>query len=105
MKQIPQINIVRSEGSINIYYYLPEKIMGPSSGGKNLNEAKIKILKNLEGCSHKKIYLKSTLESDGITKEALEKYNGYSVLKKDNVGIARNIDGHWRLIGFGEVIE
>ncbi|MBU0893819.1 MAG: translation initiation factor IF-2 subunit gamma [Nanoarchaeota archaeon] len=25
-------------------------------------------------------------------------------LKKDNVGIARNINNHWRLIGFGEVI-
>ncbi|MEX0920052.1 MAG: translation initiation factor IF-2 subunit gamma [Candidatus Pacearchaeota archaeon] len=26
-------------------------------------------------------------------------------LKKDNVGIARNIDGHWRLIGWGEIID
>jgi len=26
-------------------------------------------------------------------------------LKGDNVGIARNIDGHWRLIGWGEIIE
>lgn len=26
------------------------------------------------------------------------------VLKGDNVGIARNIGGHWRLIGFGEII-
>ena len=26
-------------------------------------------------------------------------------LKGDNVGIARNIDGHWRLIGFGEIIQ
>ncbi|MEA3329298.1 MAG: translation initiation factor IF-2 subunit gamma [Nanoarchaeota archaeon] len=25
-------------------------------------------------------------------------------LQKDNVGIARNIGGHWRLIGFGEII-
>jgi len=25
-------------------------------------------------------------------------------LKGDNTGIARNIEGHWRLIGFGEVI-
>ncbi len=25
-------------------------------------------------------------------------------LKGDNVGIARNIDGHWRLIGFGEIV-
>ncbi len=25
-------------------------------------------------------------------------------LKGDNTGIARNIDGHWRLIGFGEVL-
>ncbi len=26
------------------------------------------------------------------------------VLPSDNAGIARNIDGHWRLIGFGEVL-
>ncbi len=26
-------------------------------------------------------------------------------LKNDNAGIARNIDGHWRLIGFGEIVE
>ena len=26
-------------------------------------------------------------------------------LKSDNVGIARNINGHWRLIGFGEIIQ
>ncbi len=26
------------------------------------------------------------------------------VLKGDNVGIARNINGHWRLIGFGEIL-
>jgi translation initiation factor 2 subunit 3 len=25
-------------------------------------------------------------------------------IKEDNVGIARNIEGHWRLIGFGEII-
>ena len=25
-------------------------------------------------------------------------------LKGDNVGIARNVAGHWRLIGFGEII-
>ncbi len=26
-------------------------------------------------------------------------------INKDNVGIARNINGHWRLIGFGEIIN
>ena len=26
-------------------------------------------------------------------------------LKGDNVGIARNIDGHWRLIGWGEIVS
>jgi translation initiation factor 2 subunit 3 len=26
-------------------------------------------------------------------------------LKKDNLGIARNINGHWRLIGWGEIVE
>jgi translation initiation factor 2 subunit 3 len=27
------------------------------------------------------------------------------VLKGDNIGIARNLNNHWRLIGFGEVVE
>ena len=26
-------------------------------------------------------------------------------IKADNVGLARNIKGHWRLIGFGEIIQ
>jgi translation initiation factor 2 gamma subunit (eIF-2gamma) len=26
-------------------------------------------------------------------------------LKGDNAGIARNVNNHWRLIGFGEIIE
>ena len=26
-------------------------------------------------------------------------------LKGDNIGMARNIDGHWRLIGWAEVLE
>jgi translation initiation factor 2 gamma subunit (eIF-2gamma) len=26
-------------------------------------------------------------------------------LKGDNVGIARNFSGHWRLIGWGEIIQ
>ena len=26
-------------------------------------------------------------------------------VKGDNVGMARNIQGHWRLIGFGEILE
>jgi len=26
-------------------------------------------------------------------------------ITKDNVGIARNINGHWRLIGFGEIVR
>jgi len=25
-------------------------------------------------------------------------------LKGDNVGLARNVGGHWRLIGFGEIV-
>lgn len=48
-----------------------------------------------------------------ITVGTIEKINGAEVLlnlnipiialEGDNVGIARNIDGHWRLIGFGEI--
>lgn len=50
-----------------------------------------------------------------ITVGTVEKISGNNVemnlnipivaLTGDNVGIARNVDGHWRLIGFGEIIE
>ena len=48
-----------------------------------------------------------------ITVGTVEKISGNEIeiylnlpviaLKEDNVGIARNIEGHWRLIGFGEI--
>ena len=82
MKQIPQINIVRSGRSIDIYYYLPEKIMGLGSGGKNIRATKTSVLKTLHNYSTEEIYLGSTLEIAGLSKEELEKYNGYRVLKK-----------------------
>ncbi|MBT4376898.1 translation initiation factor IF-2 subunit gamma [archaeon] len=50
-----------------------------------------------------------------ITVGTVEKISGNEIemslnipivaLKGDNVGIARNISGHWRLIGFGEILE
>ncbi len=49
-----------------------------------------------------------------ITVGTIEKIQGNEVelnlnipivaLKNENVGIARNIGGHWRLIGWGEII-
>ena len=42
-----------------------------------------------------------------ITKDYVEMKLNIPIvaLNKDNVGIARNIGGHWRLIGFGEIFE
>jgi translation initiation factor 2 subunit 3 len=42
-----------------------------------------------------------------ISKEEIEMNLNIPIvaLKGDNVGIARNIAGHWRLIGFGEILE
>ena len=41
-----------------------------------------------------------------INKDEVELFLNIPIvaLKGDNVGIARNIDKHWRLIGFGEII-
>jgi translation initiation factor 2 subunit 3 len=41
-----------------------------------------------------------------INREEIELFLNIPIvsIKGDNVGIARNIDGHWRLIGFGETI-
>ena len=65
--------------------------------------------------------VKTSLEKFFIEKESLkesdieneEKLNEIEVLlnipivalKGNNVGLARNFKGHWRLIGFGEIIE
>ena len=40
-----------------------------------------------------------------ISKEGIELNLNAPIiaLQKDNIGIARNIKGHWRLIGFGEI--
>jgi len=42
-----------------------------------------------------------------ISKDELELVLNIPIvaIKQDNVGIARNINSHWRLIGFGEIIE
>jgi translation initiation factor 2 subunit 3 len=41
-----------------------------------------------------------------ISKDEIELFLNIPIvsMRGDNVGIARNIDGHWRLIGFGEVV-
>lgn len=40
-----------------------------------------------------------------INKDEIELFLNIPIvpMKGDNVGIARNVDGHWRLIGFGEI--
>ncbi len=44
--------------------------------------------------------------TEKINKDEIELFLNIPIvaIKGDNVGIARNIDGHWRLIGFGEII-
>jgi len=46
--------------------------------------------------------------NDGINKEGKEIDVSLRIpivaLKKDNLGIARNINGHWRLIGWGKIL-
>jgi translation initiation factor 2 subunit 3 len=41
-----------------------------------------------------------------ITKDEIELFLNIPIvlLKGSNVGMARNLDSHWRLIGFGEII-
>ena len=41
-----------------------------------------------------------------ISKDEIELFLNIPIvsIKGDNVGIARNVSGHWRLIGFGEIV-
>ena len=87
------------------------------------NEAKIKVelFKEMFGeVGHKEVDPLKTKEmlmlsvNTTITVGTVQKIEGDKVemtlnipiiaLKGDNVGIARNINGHWRLIGFGEIL-
>lgn len=82
---------------------------------------KTKLFKEVIGTSeHKKVAPLKTKEivmlsvNTTITVGTIEKINNDEVelflnipivsLKGDNVGIARNINNHWRLIGFGEIL-
>jgi translation initiation factor 2 subunit 3 len=68
--------------------------------------------KNIEPIKTKEILMLSV--NTTITVGTVEKISGDEIelnlnipivaLKNDNVGIARNIDAHWRLIGFGEIV-
>ena len=83
---------------------------------------KIQLFKEVLGIQeHKDIQPIKTKEilmlniNTTITVGTVEKISGEEIelnlnipviaLEGDNAGIARNIDGHWRLIGFGEIIE
>ncbi len=69
--------------------------------------------KNVEPIKTKEMLMLSV--NTTITVGTVEKINNETIelslnipvvaLKGDNVGIARNIDGHWRLIGWGEIIS
>ena len=83
---------------------------------------KVQLFEEVLGISeHQKVEPIKTKEmlmmnvSTTITVGAVEKISGEEIqlslnipivaLKGDNIGIARNIGGHWRLIGFGEIVE
>ncbi len=83
------INLRRKKNNILLEYFLPGKEYTTFSLCGDLNEAKIKILEHLKNYDIKKIHIKSTLESPGITKELLERYNGYDMLKKEELNEIR----------------
>ena len=68
--------------------------------------------KKIESVKTKDMFMLSINTS--ITVGIVEKISGDEIelslnipivsLKGDKVGIAKNIDGHWRLIGFGEIL-
>ena len=87
----------------------------------NKTKIKVELFKEILGDEeHKKVEELKTKEmimlsvNTTITVGTIEKISNNEVemnlnipivgLKGDNVGLARNINGHWRLIGFGEII-
>ncbi len=85
---------------IKIKVELFKKILGDESNQK-VEEIKTKEMLML---SVNTTITVGTVEK--ISKEEVEMFLNLPIigLKGDNVGIARNIKNHWRLIGFGEII-
>lgn len=94
-KELPEISY-----RIKIHTRIFEEVFG------------LKSQKKVEHIKIKELLMLSI--NTNITVGNVEKISGNDIevslnipvvaLKEDNVGIARNIEGHWRLIGWGEVV-
>ncbi len=93
-------NLPEISHNIKIKYNLFEEVLGISDK-KKVEEIKTKELLML---SVNTTITVGTVEK--ISKDEIELNLNIPVvaLKNDNVGIARNINNHWRLIGFGEIL-
>ncbi len=93
--KLPEISYM-----VNIKYKLFEEVFG-LGGHKKVEPLKTKEMLMLSV---------NTTISVGEIEKIKDDEVGLSLnipviaLKNDNVGIARNIDGHWRLIGWGEIV-
>ncbi len=89
------------KNKIKIKFHLFEKIMGSENQEKNTPLKTSEML----------MLSVNTTISVGIIEKIKENEAELSLnipiltLEGDNVGLARNIQGHWRLIGWGEILE
>ncbi|MDP2628336.1 MAG: translation initiation factor IF-2 subunit gamma [Nanoarchaeota archaeon] len=93
-------NLPEISQKIKIKFHIFEKVLGTEKHEK-IEPIKTKELLML---SVNTTITVGTVEK--INKDEIELFLNIPIvpLKGDNVGIARNINGHWRLIGFGEVL-
>ena len=89
------------KNSLKIKTHLFEKVSGTSEHEK-IDPLKTKEMLMLSVNTTISVGTIEKIEKDGTAELSLN--IPVVALEKDNVGLARNIQGHWRLIGYGEVI-
>lgn len=94
-------NLPEIKHNLKIKYKLFDEVFG-EAGHKKVEELKTKEMLMLSVC---------TTISVGIVEKINKNITELSLnipvvpLKNDQIGLARNINGHWRLIGWGEIID
>lgn len=94
-------NLPEISNKIKIKSKLFKEVLGTTEQ-KKVEEIKIKEMLMLNVNTTTTVGIVEKIKEDEIE---LNLNIPIVALKSDNVGIARNINNHWRLIGFGEIVE
>jgi len=94
-------NLPDIKHKIKIKYKLFDEVLG-SEEQKKVDELKTKEMLMLSVCTTISV---GTVESIKNGEAVLNLNIPVVAIAHDQIGLARNVGGHWRLIGWGEIVE